>query len=221
MDGNGRRVPGAADLDWGPQVLAAVREQLRTGTLLTNGARELRSWSTVEDGRPVLYLAYRHPRWGFDTGLRRWVDEPTPVPTEEQTPQTLARSITDYDIGQPPGTVSHDMVPDRDGVWWWGDPPLPGDTTRRGPAPVAVDANGDQIPTDRIRPSLITRLTGHLHRPPTSTRPGRAPSGSFSLLERAEDAAHDRDSGPRPGPAELGSDPSGPQLADPAVPSCG
>ena len=149
MTQDGSPIPVAAARDWGPRVLAAVAQQLRDGSVLTNGAEQLRSWSAIEDGRPVIYVVYRHPWWAFTTGLRRWVDQPTPVPTEEQTPEALARWVTAYDIGEPLGTVATDMVPDSDGVWWWGDPPLPGDPARRGPAPVTPDANGDQVPTER------------------------------------------------------------------------
>lgn len=140
------RIPAALDPAWGERVREAILDQLGRGLLLTNGARAVRSWSAVEQGRPVVYVVYRHPWWDFLTGLRAWADEPNPiVPAEEQTPELVADWLTELSIGEPLGTVSHDMVPDGDGVWWWGSEPLPGDHDRRGPAPRPPPPRGGRI----------------------------------------------------------------------------
>jgi hypothetical protein len=102
----------------------------------------LRSWTDVHDGHPVLHVVYRHPWWDFTTGLRRYLDEvedyPLNLPTHVDPAVDLADDIVTSDIEEPLGSVSDSMVPDEDGVWWWGHPPLPADERRRGPAPGAA-----------------------------------------------------------------------------------
>lgn len=100
-----------------------------------NGAYLLRSWSIVEDGVPVLYLVYRHPWWGFATGLRRELGGEVLASRSGERAVDVADDIVTGDVGEPLGRVADSMVPDDDGVWWWGDVPLPGDRARRGPAP--------------------------------------------------------------------------------------
>jgi len=104
----------------------------------------VRSWTDVHDGHPVLYLIYRHPWWRFTTGLLRHLDEIEEHPWNPPTPGVdlavdLADNIVTYSIEKPLGSVAMSMVPDAEGVWWWGHLPLPADESRRGPAPETSD----------------------------------------------------------------------------------
>lgn len=132
---------------WADDVHAAALRQL------TDPARHLpatggqvhvvRSWAGVHDRHPVLHVVYRHPWWDFTTGLRRHLDEvehyPLNLPMPDVDPAVdLAEHIVTGDIEESLGSVLESMAPDEDGVWWWGDPPLPADEGRRGPAPGAT-----------------------------------------------------------------------------------
>ncbi|WP_041292312.1 hypothetical protein [Kineococcus radiotolerans] len=156
-------------MDAAPEASARIRDDpqrwaddVHTALLrqLTDPARQLpatggrvhvvRSWAGVHDGHPVLHVVYHHPWWDFTTGLRRHLDEvenyPLNLPAPDVDPAVdLADNIATSDIEEPLGSVLESMAPDEDGVWWWGDPPLPADERRRGPAPGA---------TSRPRPRL-------------------------------------------------------------------
>ncbi|WP_432570096.1 hypothetical protein [Kineococcus sp. SYSU DK005] len=102
----------------------------------------LRSWTDVEEGHPVVHVVYRHPWWHVTTGLRRHLDQvqhyPLNLPEPGLDPALdLAEHLVAGDVEESLGAVLQSMVPDQEGVWWWGDPPLPADETRRGPAPGA------------------------------------------------------------------------------------
>ncbi|WP_369054877.1 hypothetical protein [Kineococcus terrestris] len=110
----------------------------------------------VQEGRPVLQVVYRHPDWEFTTGARHLLDQVDDYPLD-----TMDDDVDPYDLGsyalappdplpdpaedlaqyeamrleEPLSTSGESMVPDAEGVWWWGDEPLPGDPARRGPAP--------------------------------------------------------------------------------------
>jgi hypothetical protein len=129
---------------WADDVQAALLRQLTDPARhlpVTGGqVQVVQSWTGVHDGHPVLHVVYRHPWWDFATGLRRHLDEvedyPLNLPVPDVDPAVdLADEIVTSDIEEPLGSVSESMVPDEDGVWWWGDPPLPADERRRGPAP--------------------------------------------------------------------------------------
>jgi hypothetical protein len=41
---------------------------------------------------------------------------------DEETPEgSTAATIAIYDISEPLGTLYEKLVPDEEGVWWWGD----------------------------------------------------------------------------------------------------
>ncbi|WP_380162707.1 hypothetical protein [Kineococcus sp. R86509] len=129
---------------WANDVHAALMRQLTDPArhlAVTGGqVQVVRSWTSVHGGHPVLHVVYRHPWWDFTTGLRRHLDEVEHYPLNLPVPDIdlavdLADDIVTSDIEEPLGSVLESMVPDEDGVWWWGNPPLPADELRRGPAP--------------------------------------------------------------------------------------
>jgi len=134
---------------WAQDVHTAVLRQLADparqlspgGGQVQVPVQVVRSWTDVQGGHPILYLIYRHPWWDFTTGLRRRLDEIEQHPfLHPQSPDIdaaddLADTIVTYSVEEPLGSASTSMVPDADGVWWWGHPPLPGDGSRQGPAP--------------------------------------------------------------------------------------
>ncbi|GAA2026040.1 hypothetical protein WDZ16_01310 [Pseudokineococcus marinus] len=133
---------GSTPGEWAERVRREVVRQLDPqtrpgggGHFDANGAYLLSSWSSVVDDVPVLHLVYRHPWWGFATGLRRELDGDVLANHSGDPAVNLADDIVIGDVGEPLGRNADLMVPDADGVWWWGDDPLLGDRARRGPAP--------------------------------------------------------------------------------------
>ncbi|MEZ0491864.1 hypothetical protein AB2L28_06385 [Kineococcus sp. TBRC 1896] len=129
---------------WADDVHTAVLRQLTDPTRhlpVTGGqVHVVRSWTDVHDGHPVLHVVYRHPWWGFTTGLRRHLDDVEDHPLNLPVPGVdaavdLAEHIVTGDIEESSGSVLESMAPDEEGVRWWGHPPLPADELRRGPAP--------------------------------------------------------------------------------------
>lgn len=80
------------------------------------------STETDSDGAPVLRAIYDHPHWPERTGLRRRLDRVPFAAQDEETPEgSTAATIAIYDISEPLGTLYEKLVPDEEGVWWWGD----------------------------------------------------------------------------------------------------
>lgn len=113
---------------WGDLALLACLTRLRDG-----GPTEWRevtvldAWS-VADGFCVVYEMY-----GDRLGVRAhrataggppfWFDRG--VFGKHPTPEAFGQEIADYAVAEPLGSVGDNLVMDRDGVGWWGDPPLP------------------------------------------------------------------------------------------------
>ncbi|MFD0483452.1 hypothetical protein ACFQ46_12680 [Kineococcus sp. GCM10028916] len=118
-----------------PTLLPAWDSTLTAGT--HQGVQLLGVHGTLEAGRPVLHVVYRHPWWTFTTGLRHWLDtRDHPRLGEDPDPaQQLAIALVHTDISEPLGTYADTLVPDADGTSWWGDEPLPGEHHRRGQRP--------------------------------------------------------------------------------------
>lgn len=117
---------------WGGAVLQAVRRAVDDGSDRANGVRILRAWSTAERGAAVLYVVYRHPWWTFTTGLR-WVLDDPPPPAAWASNFASSQYAPDIvlELGEPLGREGEALQPDDDGVWWWGDDPLPGQGSKR------------------------------------------------------------------------------------------
>ncbi len=101
------------------EVLLACLERLGSG-----GPTE---WEVVEvfnawtDG-DALCIVYSAP-WGPTVGLRLSTERPI-----ADDPTECGRTIADFDIAEPLGTIADHLVYDDDGMGWWGDLPV-----REGP----------------------------------------------------------------------------------------
>jgi hypothetical protein len=122
-------------IEWADQVLADVLHVMARGDELVHGAEVKRTWTAVENGAPIVSVVHRHPWWPFPTGLRCNRDHGLGGDRSRTWSEHVAEELAHFNVGEPLGTFAMSMVPDSDGVWWWGDDPLPGDHSRRGPAP--------------------------------------------------------------------------------------
>ena len=108
---------GVAATDWGERVVAALRARTIEPAVLVD------AWSERDpDGVPVLRAVYDHPWWPQRTGLRMRLDEPPfdwPGPDQDLA-AWLAGNIAD-EIVEPLGRMYDLLVPDEEGVHWWGD----------------------------------------------------------------------------------------------------
>ncbi|MFI7003154.1 hypothetical protein [Nocardia sp. NPDC050175] len=84
-------------------------------------------------------VVYRSPYFDGRLGLRRSVYNPrdntfssmySPQLTAAPDPGGYGRNVADFDIGEPLGTVRHNLRVDDNSIHWWGSPP---DPPTRGP----------------------------------------------------------------------------------------
>ena len=119
----GEWAAAASSPDWGAKVADALVRYFDQGKWLLAQAR-LMSVSTEADpdGAPVLRAIYEHPNWLEGTGLRRRLDQiPTSAGEDETPEESKAFWIAVFEISEPLGSYHGQLVPDEDGVYWWGD----------------------------------------------------------------------------------------------------
>jgi hypothetical protein len=109
--------------DWGGKVADALVRFFDQGKSLLAQARLVGvSTETDVDGVPVLRAIYDHPYWPERTGLRRRLDQiPTSAEDGETPEESKAFWIAVFEISEPLGSYHAQLVPDNDGVYWWGD----------------------------------------------------------------------------------------------------
>ena len=112
-----------ASPDWGPRVLNELQKLfeirfhwLGSVTLISAGLEK------DEGGVPVLVVIYDDTRWVKRVGLRRRLNRrPTAIFPDKSAEESTAIDIAMSDLSEPLGSIYEQLVPDEDGVWWWGD----------------------------------------------------------------------------------------------------
>ena len=119
----GEWAAAASSPDRGAKVADALVRYFDQGKWLLAQAR-LVSVSTEADpdGAPVLRAIYGHPNWPERTGLRRRLDQiPTSAGEGETPEESKAHWIAVFEISEPLGSYHAQLIPDKEGVYWWGD----------------------------------------------------------------------------------------------------
>ena len=119
----GEWAAAASSPDRGTKVADALVRYFDPGKWLLAQAR-LVSVSTEADpdGAPVLRAIYGHPNWPERTGLRRRLDQIRHRPGKARRPKRARRiGLPSFEISEPLGSYHAQLIPDKDGVYWWGD----------------------------------------------------------------------------------------------------
>ncbi|SDY85368.1 hypothetical protein [Herbiconiux ginsengi] len=114
---------------WEESALLGCLERLRAGGLTEGGRVRVHDCWVITDGFCVVYTA----PGGQDAGVRVIADgeQFQSAFTFDPTATDFGVDIADFTIGEPLGTRVGTLVPDEDGLGWWGDPPLPPAPKRR------------------------------------------------------------------------------------------
>jgi hypothetical protein len=112
-----------ASPQWAPKVLEALEKLFAEHFIWLSPVTLVEARLDADlDGTPVLLVIYDHASWPERTGLRRRLGlRPTSLSREMTPEESLAVEIAMSDIGEPLGTYHESLVPDSEGVWWWGD----------------------------------------------------------------------------------------------------
>ena len=91
--------------------------------------RDIAIVSAWVDDTDRICLVYRDPGRPQTVGLRKAVHLDEVVETLDEWVQEVAL----YEIGEPLGSIAYNMLADDDGVYWWGEVPVPGRAGRWTP----------------------------------------------------------------------------------------
>jgi len=109
--------------EWANSALSELKQLFEEGFIWLSPVTLIDASLVMDaDGVAVLVLIYDDRRWEKRTGLRRRLDRrPTSLAPGQTAERSLAIDIAMSDLGEPLGTIYSRLVPDDEGVWWWGD----------------------------------------------------------------------------------------------------
>ncbi|MDJ0360647.1 hypothetical protein [Rhodococcus sp. H29-C3] len=102
---------------WSEFALAACLRRLSTSSLSEAwGVGVADAWT---DGPDAFCVVYRYMTVAKILEIRMTQSGPPPA-AETADAERFGREVADFDIGEPLGTVAHNLRQDKNGIYWWG-----------------------------------------------------------------------------------------------------